>query len=176
VARQQGSPKQLTRAHKEPKDQNDPFALIFVLAIDRMTPQIVDSSSIISEDEQFPTATAVIHAPMSCLLGTQSPMNIPTRWQHLLHRLTRGGPRGNQLPPLGQACLIMTGRGGQEEGQMGIITNRSTAMVEITYLPGHGTKLATKRKRPSSLILLGKNLVVTQQADGSVWVEHESAV
>jgi hypothetical protein len=59
-------------------------------------------------------------------------------------------------------CLVITRRRVQEEGHMGIVTNQSAVMVDVSYTHLCG-EVITKRKRPSSLVLLEAGLMVTQQ-------------
>ena len=93
-----------------------------------------------------------------------------TRWLHVLGQLSRTTLRGNVQPAIGQQCIVMKGVAGQDEGQMGVVTNRSRVMVEVTVAHHTGKGTVTKRKQPSSLIMLEPGLGLVQDVDGTVWV------
>jgi hypothetical protein len=92
------------------------------------------------------------------------------RWLRRFGQLTRTTLRGNVQPVIGQACIIMTGVAGQDEGQMGIVTNRTKVMVEVTMVHSSGKGTTTKSKQPRSLVFLEPGLGLVQEDDGSVWV------
>jgi hypothetical protein len=99
-----------------------------------------------------------------------------TTWHQLFGQLTRTTVRGNVQPPIGQMCLIMTGVAGQDEGQMGVVTRRSKVMVDITMAHKSRKGTLTKSKHVWSLVLLEPGLVMTQDQDGSVWVQRITSV
>jgi hypothetical protein len=90
--------------------------------------------------------------------------------KHLSDRLVKCKPRGNRLPKLGQLCLIMKGKAGCDEGQMGIVSDRTAAMVHVTYASDRRGGQTSKLKRPSSLIMLDPSLTVIQEKDGAIWI------
>jgi hypothetical protein len=92
------------------------------------------------------------------------------QWRKCLQRLTRTQTRGNIQPQIGQACLIMKGIAGQDEGQMGIVTSVTRVRVDVTFIPKNGKGTITKSKQPSSLILLANGLTLVQDDFGTVWV------
>jgi hypothetical protein len=105
-------------------------------------------------------------------LHTQSTCRVKKSrtWPRILKALTRTSVRGNVQPKIGQMCLIMTGVAGQDEGQMCCVTSTSKVMVEVSLVGKDGIGYSTKTKQPRSLVLLGPGLLVTQDANGSVWV------
>jgi hypothetical protein len=94
-------------------------------------------------------------------------------WHERLKQLTRVGMRGNTRPPVGQLCLVMTGKVDQDQGQVGIVTRQTSCMVEIAIRPTVGDLSMTVLKRPSSLIMLGPGLILIQEKNGSVWIRHD---
>ena len=86
-------------------------------------------------------------------------------------QLTQVGQHGNVLPALGQQCLIIKGKVGVDEGQMGIIVDQTAAMVEVSFIKDNTGQRVSKLKRPSSLILLETGLTVVQEKNGTVWVQ-----
>ena len=95
-------------------------------------------------------------------------------WRHVLNRLTRTTVQGNVQPRIGQMCIIMTGIAGQDEGQMGVVTQHTKVMVEVTFAAKSGKGTITKTKQARSLVLLEPGLVMVQDANGSVWVRSVS--
>jgi F0F1-type ATP synthase epsilon subunit len=71
-------------------------------------------------------------------------------------------------------CIIMTGIAGQDEGQMGVVTQHTKVMVEVTFAAKSGKGTITKTKQARSLVLLEPGLVMVQDANGSVWVRSIS--
>jgi hypothetical protein len=63
-------------------------------------------------------------------------------------QLVRVGCHGNSLPPVGQNCVVMKGTAGKDEGQMGIVTGNTRAMVEVTYVDETTGKPNVRLKRP----------------------------
>jgi hypothetical protein len=137
-----------------------------------MTRFQADDTTVVSDDDEVPIAIGVPQVEEHKLQGVDIKKSMSRRWQQILNRLTRTGPRGNQKPAVGQACLMMTGCSGQEEGQMGVVVNQTPAMVDVAYL-GEKQGLTTRRKRPSSLIYLETGLTMKQRSDGSVWIQHD---
>jgi hypothetical protein len=66
----------------------------------------------------------------------------------------------------------MTGKGGLDEGQVAVITQRKSCMVEIAFIGPEGD-LQKKLKKPSTLLFLAKGVTVTQEQDGTMWVRPE---
>jgi hypothetical protein len=97
-------------------------------------------------------------------------MSMRERWLRRFAQLTRTTLRGNVQPVIGQACIVMTGVAGQDEGQMGIVTNKTKIMVEVTMVHASGKGTVTKTKQPRSLVFLEAGLGVVQDDNGSVWV------
>jgi hypothetical protein len=88
-----------------------------------------------------------------------------------LQRLTRIQKAGNELPSVGQECLIMRGVDGQDLGQSAIVTLQTKARVRVTYVDANG-RSTSKLKAPSSLILLENGLAVVRDEQGFVWVRR----
>jgi hypothetical protein len=84
--------------------------------------------------------------------------------------LFRARPRGNKQPEVGQFCLIIKGEIGNDEGQMGIISEQTAVMVRVTYMCKKKEGIATKLKRPSSLVMLDPSVTVVQEKDGTLWI------
>jgi hypothetical protein len=95
-------------------------------------------------------------------------------WHEQVKRLTRVGIRGSARPPVGQLCLVMTGKVDQDQGQVGIVTRQTSCMVEIAVRPTGRDRNMTFLKRPSSLILLEPGLILVQEKNGSVWIRHDT--
>lgn len=87
-----------------------------------------------------------------------------------LARFIRFRPSGDIRPSIGQTCLIMRGKAGVDEGQVGIISDTTAAMVWVTFLSDQHGKQSSKLKRPSSLIMLDPSLIVVQDPDGTRWI------
>ena len=113
--------------------------------------------------------------------GAQVPLEaISTKWskrtifgvqiKQMARRLFQALPRGNERPKLGQMCLVMKGEAGCDEGQMAIVSERTPAMVRITYMGDQSGLTKTKLKRPSSLIMLDPRVTMMQDSDGSTWI------
>jgi hypothetical protein len=115
--------------------------------------------------------------PIGSLPQEKAPRSVMKDQAHtrksLYQRLTRVEQRGNNRPSIGQNCLIVKGKNGVDEGQMGVITDQTAAMVEVTFLSGKALLPTTRLKRPSSLIMLEPGLIVTQGKDGQVWIQTE---
>ncbi len=95
---------------------------------------------------------------------------LKTHFKQLSKRLFRARSRGNVRPKLGQMCLVMIGESGCDEGQMGIVSERTPCMVRVTYICNQLGKQKTKLKRPSSLIMLDPSVTLVQEDDGSLWI------
>jgi hypothetical protein len=100
----------------------------------------------------------------------QKETTLRTQFRQLSKRLFRARSRGNVRPKLGQMCLVMIGESGCDEGQMGIVSERTPCMVRVTYICNQLGKEKTKLKRPSSLIMLDPNVTLVQEDDGSLWI------
>jgi hypothetical protein len=87
-----------------------------------------------------------------------------------LAQFVRLRPNGNVRPKIGQTCLIMRGKAGVDEGQVGIISDTTAAMVWVTFLSDQRGKQSSKLKRPSSLMMLDPSLMVVQERDGTQWI------
>jgi hypothetical protein len=92
------------------------------------------------------------------------------RLQNLAGRLFSALPHGNNQPELGQFCLVMKGEIGCNEGQMGIISERTTGMVRVTYMCDEQGQMSMKLKRPSSLIMLDSSVTLVQEKNCTLWV------
>ena len=66
----------------------------------------------------------------------------------------------------------MKGKAGDDEGQVGIISDRTAAMVHVTDASDRHGGRTKKLKRPSSLIMLDQNVTLVQEKDGTVWVRQ----
>ena len=88
-----------------------------------------------------------------------------------LQRLTRSRKAGNELPSVGQGCLVLRGVEGHDLGQPAIVTMQTKARVRILYIGADG-RPASKLKQPSSLILVEDGLEMVQDEHGFVWVKR----
>ena len=88
-------------------------------------------------------------------------------------RLTRIERADNEMPELGQVCLILIGVEGRDLGQQAVVTARTKVRVHVAYREQNGRR-GTKLKHPSSLILLENGLEMTQDEQGFVWVRREA--
>jgi hypothetical protein len=98
--------------------------------------------------------------------------NIKERMLSNIRRLVRVGKAGNELPEVGQVCLVLRGDERKDVGQECVVTKQSAARVHISFRDKNGRQ-ATKLKHPASLILLEDGLHVTQDAHGCVWIRRE---
>jgi hypothetical protein len=89
-----------------------------------------------------------------------------------LRRLTRVGRAGSELPPVGQACLILHGVEGRDLGQQAVVTAQTKARVRVAYQERNGRR-GEKLKHPNSLVLLEDGLEIAQDEQGFVWVQRE---
>jgi hypothetical protein len=98
------------------------------------------------------------------------------RWRERLRTgfcyMLRMGPRGNVLPRVGDHCLVVTGKAGDDIGQMGRVTDVKTLMVEIGYRSPRNGKIVYKHKKPSSLVMLEDGLRLEQDKNGMVWIRR----
>ena len=90
--------------------------------------------------------------------------------RNTLAQFVRLHPSGNVRPKIGQTCLIMRGKAGVDEGQVGIVSDTTASMVWVTFLSDHQGKQSSKLKRPSSLIMLDSRSIVSQDRDGTRWI------
>jgi hypothetical protein len=91
-----------------------------------------------------------------------------------IRRLIRVGKAGNELPDVGQVCLILRGDEKKDVGQECVVTKQSAARVHVSFRDKNGRQ-ATKLKHPASLILLEDGLHLMQDARGCIWVRQETA-
>jgi hypothetical protein len=96
------------------------------------------------------------------------------RIKRVAARLFHALPRGNSRPKLGQMCLVMTGETGNDEGQMAVVSDRTTSMVRITYMCNSHGLIKSKLKRPSSLIMLDPAVTLVQDNVGTMWIRPHS--
>jgi hypothetical protein len=112
----------------------------------------------------------MLHAGRSV---TRKRENVKQGWgaqlQASILQLTRVKKAGNELPDVGQCCLIIKGTERQDVGQEAVVTKQTKAMIRVTYLDKSGRQ-ASKMKHPGLLILLGDGVHVVQDDDGFVWV------
>ena len=140
-----------------------------------MSPRIFQPMSLVTDDEHDHSDHTNYDSDLSVCNKSTKPYHVGNKisghWRKFLCQLTRVGKRGNARPELGQLCVIMSGKVNDDLGQMGTVTNRTPAMVEIAYLTGDHHEITTRLKRPSSLIFLAPGLVIVQKTDGSVWIQ-----
>jgi hypothetical protein len=86
-----------------------------------------------------------------------------------LRQLTWNKRAGNELPPIGQRCLVLRGVEGQDLGQLAIVTMQTRARVHVAYLDLKGQQVS-KLKVPNSLMLLEDGLEIIRDEDGFVWI------
>jgi hypothetical protein len=91
-----------------------------------------------------------------------------------IRRLVRVGKAGNELPEVGQVCLVLRGDERKDVGQECVVTKQSAARVQISFRDKSGRQ-ATKVKHPASLILLEDGLHVMQDAQGCVWIKRDES-
>jgi hypothetical protein len=87
-----------------------------------------------------------------------------------LAQLLRFRPTGNVLPPIGQRCLILRGKAGYDEGQVGVVSDSTAAMVWVTFRDPLGKHTSIKLKRPSSLMMLDPTIIISQEPNGTLWI------
>jgi hypothetical protein len=87
-----------------------------------------------------------------------------------IRQLVRERKVGNELPEVGQVCLVLRGDERKDVGQECIVTKQSAARVQISFRDKSGHQ-ATKLKHPASLILLEDGLHVMQDAQGCFWIK-----
>jgi hypothetical protein len=90
--------------------------------------------------------------------------------QRRVWHLVRVGKAGNELPEVGQVCLVLQGDKCKDVGQECAIVKQSTARVQVAFKDKHGRQ-ATKLKHPASLVLLKDGLHIVQDARCWVWVK-----
>lgn len=93
-------------------------------------------------------------------------------WQERVTGLLHVGARSNSQPPVGQVCLLMTGKANEDIGQVGVVVRQAPTMVEVAIQAPSGACVISCMKRPSSLIYLEAGLYMVQEDDGSVWIRH----
>jgi hypothetical protein len=104
-----------------------------------------------------------------------SARNMRNRVTANILRISRVGKAGNELPSVGQVCLVLKGDEQRDVGQECVVTKQSAARVHVAFRDKNGRQ-ATKIKHPASLILLEEGLHVVQDADGFVWVKRDTDV
>jgi hypothetical protein len=90
-----------------------------------------------------------------------------------LRRLMRVGKAGNELPEVGQGCLVLRGEERTDLGQECVITRQTASRVHVSFRTAEGRQ-ATRVKHPASLILLEDGLHVVQDRRGFVWIKREA--
>jgi hypothetical protein len=100
-----------------------------------------------------------------------SAQNMRERMAANLRRLRRVGKAGNELPKVGQTCLVLRGDERKDIGQECVITKQSASRVHISFRDGNGRQ-ATRVKHPASLVLLEDGLHVVQDERGFVWIKR----
>ena len=109
-----------------------------------MTPQRTHGDTWVSDDEnEEEQADEQQRASAQGSAGPDSKANMARRWKRKLQQLGRMGNPGNTRPGIGQVCLVMTGKVNQDQGQVGVVTSHTPAMVEVTYGRDAGGKLST---------------------------------
>jgi L-fucose isomerase-like protein len=73
---------------------------------------------------------------------------------------------------IGDHCVILVGKTGQDIGQQGLITEIKPVMVEVEYRDGRSRKMVVKNKRPSSLLMLEEGLEIVRDKKGTLWVRQ----
>jgi hypothetical protein len=76
------------------------------------------------------------------------------------------------LPQIGEHCLVLTGKMGDDIGQMGWVTDVKAVMVETGYRSQKSGKIVYKHKKPSSLLMLEDGLMLEQDRNGMVWIQR----
>jgi hypothetical protein len=87
-------------------------------------------------------------------------------------QLVRLEPYCDGQPRAGEYCIIMTGKAGQDLGQMGRVTDVKPVMVEVAYRGPEEGPIVYKNKRPSSLIMLEDGLEVIQTREGIIRIQR----
>ena len=88
-----------------------------------------------------------------------------------VRRLMRVGKAGNELPEVGQGCLVVRGDERLDIGQECIVTKRTSSRVHIAFRDGNGRQ-ATRVKHPASLVLLADGLHILQDNKGFIWIKQ----
>jgi hypothetical protein len=92
-----------------------------------------------------------------------------------LWQLTQSKKAGNELPPVGQRCLVLQGIEGHDLGQPAIISMQTRARVHVAYLDSKGRQVS-QVKVPSSLMLLEDGLEIVRDEDGFIWIRRSRIV
>jgi hypothetical protein len=98
--------------------------------------------------------------------------NVQERMTRSIRRLGRVNKAGNELPEVGQVCLVLRGDERKDIGQECVVTKQSASRVQISYRDKNGRQ-ATRLKHPASLVLLEDGLHLVQDARGCVWVRRD---
>jgi hypothetical protein len=152
-------------ANRAAQNQRSPLSHFFrMVEMKQMTPfahpeNVVSDSE--DEDTTWKTRKALIPQTGTLLIRHLG---------HALRKLTRFRPIGNAVPQLGQACLIVKGKAGKDEGQVGIVSDTTTAMVWVTYVQEKTGRRIACLKRPSSLVMLDPGVVAKQDKNGTLWI------
>ena len=92
-----------------------------------------------------------------------------------VRRVLRGLPRvftsRRPQPTLGADVLLLCGDALMERGRMGIVTDIHPKFVSVTQCDSHGN-LVTKKRSPSSLVVLEPGLEGIQSVDGSLIIQR----
>mgnify|MGYP000597636446 CR=1 FL=1 len=99
--------------------------------------------------------------------------NVQERVTRNVRRLVRVGKAGNELPEVGQVCLILRGDERKDVGQECVVTKLSAARAHVSFRDRSG-RPATKLKHPASLVLLDDGLHVVQDARGCIWIKRDT--
>ncbi len=87
--------------------------------------------------------------------------------------LVRIGKAGDELPEVGQVCLVLRGDERKDVGQECVVTKQSAARVHVSFRDANGRQ-ATRLKHPTPLVLLEDGLHLVQDARGCVWVKRDT--
>jgi hypothetical protein len=90
-----------------------------------------------------------------------------------IRQLGRVNKAGNELPEVGQVCLVLRGDERKDIGQECVVTKQSASRVQISYRDKNGRQEAMRLKHPASLVLLEDGLHLVQDARGCVWVRRD---
>jgi hypothetical protein len=139
-----------------------------------MSPQVVRDDVWVSDEESICEGEPLPHKKGNHSLRTKVFGHVLQSWQKRALSLSRVGARGNKRPPIGQMCLVMTGKVSRDQGQVGLVARHTPCMVEVLVSPENGAQPVSYMKKPSSLIMLEAGLVLVQDDDGIVWIRRES--
>jgi hypothetical protein len=136
-----------------------------------MTPFIHNNNWVSDAEEDSPPSSPHVQTALVPRTGNFLIRHTKQLWGHI----TCLRPSGCTVPSIGQACLIVKGKTGVDEGQVGVVSDTAAAMVWVTYRHDHHGRRVSKLKRPSSLIMLDPGVVVSQDDNGTIWVRPLAA-